>query len=77
MSKGQRSHDISEMEKNVSNLVLCFSLVLLTLKQKSMAYIPTANRTIERSLNVSAISPTAYRSGQRLHIVGTIEKKLK
>ena len=42
-----------------------------------MAYIQTANRTAERSLNVAAISPVAYKSGQRLHIVGTIEEKLK
>ena len=42
-----------------------------------MAYIQTANRTVERSLNVAAISPVAYRSGKRLHIVGTIYTLLR
>ena len=44
------------MGKKVSDFVLCFSRGLLTLKlRKSMAYIQTANRTIERSPNMAAI----------------------
>ena len=41
--------------RKVSDLFYASVRGLLTLKRQSMAYIQTANRTIERSPNVAAI----------------------